>query len=89
MPERRDDRARAEANALRLVGEIDEIDERIGRDREVHAVMLAGPDGVHAAAIRDLAQLDHLFVKLLLSGLVGDALHVNEKRKTHDVTFQE
>ncbi|CAM2159628.1 hypothetical protein PT2222_60042 [Paraburkholderia tropica] len=89
VPERRDHSARAQAHVLRLAREIDEIEERIRRDREVHAVVLAGPDGVHAAAIRDLAQLDHFFVELLLARLVGDALHVNEKRKTHGVTFQE
>ncbi len=79
MPEWRDDRAGAQPDVLGLVGQIHEVEERIGRDREVHAMVLAGPDGVHAAPVRDLTKLDHLVIKLFLTGLVGDALHVHEK----------
>ena len=52
MPERRDHRAGAEPDRAGLAREIGDVDERIGRDGEVHAVMLAGPGRLEACLLR-------------------------------------
>jgi hypothetical protein len=49
MPEGCDDRAGAETHSLGASRQVGNIDERIGGDGEIHAMMLARPDRMQAA----------------------------------------
>ena len=83
MPEGRDHRAGAKPHVLRAPGDVGKIDEGIGCDGEVHAVMLAGPDGVQATFVGDAAKLQHFLIEPLLVILGRDALHMDEEGKFH------
>ena len=86
MPEGRDHGAGAEPHVPGPPREIDEVQQRVGRDGEAHPMVFAGPDRMHAALVGDAAQLDHLVVELLLGLRRIDPLHVDEEREFHGVS---
>ena len=57
MPERRDHVAGAEPDRTRLSGKIGELDERIGRDCEIHAVVFANPGRLEPGRLGDQDKL--------------------------------
>ena len=54
------------------------MDERVRGDGEFHAVMLAGPQRVHAALVGDLGQCDELVIELGVGLLRRQPLHMRE-----------
>ncbi len=83
VPERGDDIASAKADVFGAAGEVDEVQERVRCNGEIHAVMLASPDGVHAALVGHLAELDHLFIQPLLRFFGVDPFHMDKEREFH------
>ena len=84
MPERGDDCPCAEANIFCLARHIDQAQERVGRDCEIHPMMLASPDRMHAALISHLRQRQKILIKLALVLIGADALHMHKERKPHE-----
>ena len=83
MPERSDDRAGAEADIRGPPRQAGNVDEGIGRDGEIHAVMLSGPHGVESAGIGHLAELDEFAVELGMALRRVKPFHVDKKREFH------
>ena len=79
MPEGRDHRPRPQPHIPRAPRQIDEVQQRVRRDGEVHAMMLTRPDGVHPALIGHVAQLNHLIIKPPLVLVGGHALHMHKE----------
>ena len=86
MPERRDDCAGAETHIFGAPGQVDQADERVGRDGEIHAVMFTGPDRMHAALIGDLAQFQKFLIEFLLAVVSRDTFEVEKKREFHRIS---
>ena len=85
MPERGDHIAGAKPNILGAAREVHQIQERVRRDGEIHAVMLAGPDRMHAVFVSNLAEFQHFLIQSLLRLIGTDPLHMHEQRKLHGV----
>ena len=83
MPEGGNNRACSQPHIFRPAGQISQIDEGIGGDGKIHAVMLACPDRAHAARVGNLAQPDKLVIEFFLALFSGNALKMNKKRKLH------
>jgi hypothetical protein len=83
MPERGNNGSCAQADIFGATRQINQIKERVRRNRKIHPVMFAGPDRVHAAIVRDFAQLDKFFVQLFLILLWINPLHMRKQRKLH------
>ena len=83
MPERRDHRARAEPDIGGAARQIGDRDERVGRDGEIHPVMLARPDRMHAALVGNLAKRHEFLIKGFVILLSVKPFHMNEEGEFH------
>lgn len=84
MPERRDDRARAQVNGAGLGCEVSQQRHRAGRDGVFHGVVFANPDGAETTGFGHQGQFGQVFEQLAMADTFIPAFHVHEQGKFHD-----
>lgn len=83
MPEGGNHRSRPKPCPRCAAREISNGHERIGRDGEIHAMVLARPDRVHAALVGDLAERDEFLVEALVALAGIEPFHMDEEGELH------
>ena len=83
MPEWRDDGPRPQSNVFGLSPQINQIEKRVRRNREIHPMVFTGPNRMHTAIVGNLGQFHKLIIKRALILIRRGTLHMDKKRKPH------